>query len=284
MEKSDRANRRFQMVDVFASDSLTGNPLPVVIDAEGLDGDQMMRITRWMNQSETTFLLPPNRPEADYRVRIFTLDRELPFAGHPTLGSCLVWLDNGGRPKGEHIIQECGAGLVSIRRDGDSLAFAAPPLLRSGAVDDDKTMEVAKVLGVPRREIRAIEWIDNGPGWIGVLMESADSVLQLQVAGSHPGRIEIGVAGPYPQGGAVALEVRAFYTDQHGVLREDPVTGSLNASMAQWLIGSGHIDSPYIAQQGTRIGHRGRIMVRQEDGEIWIGGRVISVISGHCSV
>ena len=275
------------MVDVFSEQPLLGNPLPVVIDAEGLDSDDMMRITRWMNQSETTFLLPPTHAGADYRVRIFTLERELPFAGHPTLGTCHVWLNNGGRPRNAgRILQECGAGLIPIRpaRDvqGDLLSFAAPPLLRSGPVDDDEAREVARVLGISTDDMVAIEWADNGPGWIGVLLDSARAVLDLRPAGSHHRRIEIGVVGPYPDGHEFEYELRALYSDQTGSLREDPVTGSLNASVAQWLIGSGRAVPPYRAHQGTCVGRSGTIYIARDDEGIWVGGRVTALIRGNC--
>lgn len=272
------------MVDVFAEQPLYGNPLPVVVDSEGLSGEDMLRITRWMNQSETTFILPPSDPGADFRVRIFTLERELPFAGHPTLGTCYVWLEHGGQPRNpEVIMQECGAGLIAIRRQDKALAFAAPPLQRSGPVDDDKIEEVARVLRIPRTDIVDIQWADNGPGWIGVLLASAEAVLELDPVGSHEATIDIGVVGPYPQGHEFAFELRAFYTDQNNAMREDPVTGSLNASIAQWLIASDRAQTPYMAHQGTSLDRSGRIHVTQEDGEIWIGGRVISLIDGTCT-
>lgn len=285
MIRAASTTRRFQMVDVFTERPLFGNPLPVVVDCDGLSGEDMLRITRWMNQSETTFLLPPSNPGADYRVRIFTLERELPFAGHPTLGTCYVWLQHGGRPlKPGQIVQECGAGLIPIRRQGEQLAFAAPPLQRSGPVEAGKIAEVADVLRISRGDIVDIEWVDNGPGWIGVLLASAEAVLDLHPAGSHEARIDIGVVGPYPQGHEFAFELRAFYTDHNHSIREDPVTGSLNASVAQWLIASGRAQPPYTARQGTRLGRSGRISVSREDGEIWIGGRVVSLVEGTCSL
>jgi len=273
--------RRFEMVDVFASEPLRGNPLPVVVDADGLDGDDMMRITRWMNQSETTFLLPPTDAQADYRVRIFTLERELPFAGHPTLGTGHVWLGRGGKPRtAGRIVQQCGAGLVTLRPAHGGLSFAAPPLLRSGPVDEDKAREVATVLGIPVSAMRAIEWADNGPGWLVVLLDSAQAVLDLEPARHHPSRLEIGVAGPYPEGHEFAYELRALFSDAHGNLLEDPVTGSLNASIAQWLIASGRVRAPYVAHQGTRLGRSGRVRVEQDQGETWIGGRVTTIVEG----
>lgn len=283
MQQAHR-QRQFQMVDVFAEQALHGNPLPVVVDSDGLDGEDMLRITRWMNQSETTFLLPPSNPAADYQVRIFTLERELPFAGHPTLGSCFVWLQQGGQAKDPgRIVQQCEGGLIPIRRRGEQLAFAAPPLVRSGPVDDDKIDEVASVLRIARNDIVDIQWADNGPGWIGVLLASADAVLGLEPATSHEARIDIGVVGPYPQGQEFAFELRAFFTDHKHALREDPVTGSLNASIAQWLIQSQRARPPYTARQGTCLERSGRIHVSRQDGAVWIGGRVTSLIEGVCS-
>ena len=279
-----RPSRGFEILDVFANRPFTGNPLPVLVDAEGLATDDMLAITRWMNQAETTFLLPPTDPGADYRVRIFTLQRELPFAGHPTLGSCQAWLNQGGQPRNpDRIVQECGAGLIPIRRDGAELAFAAPPLLRSGAVDDDWAEVVAEVLQVPRTAFAAIEWVDNGPGWVGVQLDSAASVLALQPLRSHPKRVDIGVVGFYPEGHEYACEVRAFYSDHNGSIREDPVTGSLNASLAQWLIASGRVSSPYRAHQGTALGRDGVITISRNDGETWVGGRVLSLFRGRAS-
>ncbi|WP_019830921.1 PhzF family phenazine biosynthesis protein [Sphingomonas sp. PR090111-T3T-6A] len=273
----------FQMVDVFGASPFTGNPLAVVAGATDLDTETMQRITRWLNLSETTFLLPPTTPEADYRVRIFTLERELPFAGHPTLGSCHAWLADGGVPKrGGEIVQECGAGLIPIRQEGGMLAFAAPPLMRSGPVEEDKLDEVAGVLGIARDAIVEAQWIDNGPGWIGVLLDSADAVLALRPARSHPRRIDIGVVGPHAPGGDTAFELRAFFSDSHGGLVEDPVTGSLNASAAQWMLGSGRGTAPYVAAQGTALGRTGRVRVEQDGaGTIWIGGRTETLFRGE---
>lgn len=272
----------FHMVDVFGEGMFAGNPLAVVADAAAIDTDRMQRITRWFNLSETTFLLPPTQSEADYRVRIFTLERELPFAGHPTLGSCSAWLAAGGMPRNpEEIVQECGAGLIRIRRSGDLLSFAAPPLLRSGPVEDAKRTEVAQVLGIDEDAIVDAQWVDNGPGWIGIMLESAEAVLALRPARHHPQRIDIGVVGPHAGGQDAAFELRAFFSDQHGTLVEDPVTGSLNASVAQWLVASGRARPPYVAAQGTAIGRKGRVRVEQDSGgQIWIGGSARLLVAG----
>ena len=274
--------RRFQQLDVFASDAFTGNPLAVVVDGEGLSTEEMQRFTRWMNLSETAFLLPPTDPSADYLVRIFTLAHELPFAGHPTLGSCRAWLESGGQPKTPgRIVQECGAGLVPIAEADGSLAFAAPPLLRSGPVDDELVGTLARVLGIERTEIVATEWIDNGPGWVGVLLGSAEAVLALEPTFDGVDQLDVGVIGPYPDGAECEFEVRALFRDGQGGMQEDPVTGSLNASAAQWLLGSGRANAPYIASQGTRLGRRGRVHITQdEDGTIWVGGQAVPHISG----
>lgn len=276
----------FHMVDVFGESPFAGNPLAVVADAEGIDTDRMQRITRWFNLSETTFLLPPTHAEADYRVRIFTLERELPFAGHPTLGSCSAWLGAGGVPRNpQEIVQECGAGLVRIRHTGELLSFAAPPLLRSGPVDEAKRSEVAHVLGIEQDAIVEAQWVDNGPGWVGILLESADAVLGLRPARHHPRQIDIGVVGPHASGRDSAFELRAFFSDQHGTLVEDPVTGSLNASVAQWLVASGRARPPYVAAQGTALGRQGRIRVEQDSGgQIWIGGSARRIISGKMEI
>jgi PhzF family phenazine biosynthesis protein len=270
--------RRFSQVDVFGSGPCSGNPVAVVLDAEGLSTEQMQRFARWTNLSETTFVLPPSSPETDYRVRIFTPALELPFAGHPTLGTCHAWLEAGGeaRDSGE-VVQECGAGLVRIRREEDRLAFAAPPLTRSGPGSEEEVERVAAALGIERSELLAVEWVDNGPGWIGALLKSAERVLALEPTGVD---FDLGVVGFHPEDAEAAIELRAFFPI-NGVTAEDPVTGSLNASVAQWLLGSGRLRAPYVATQGSAIGRDGRIYVSQdEDGTIWVGGRAETVISG----
>jgi len=276
--------RKFEMIDVFGSGPVSGNPLAVVHDAEGLSTDEMQEITRWMNLSETTFLLPPTTPEADYRVRIFTLISELPFAGHPTLGTCHAWLGAGGVPDTEGmVIQECGAGLITLQQ-GDRLAFAAPPMTRDGDVDPDYRSEVLGVLGLEDIDIVDMNWVDNGPGWVGVLLPDADAVLALEPDISKftgEGQIDIGVVAPHPPESAVDFEVRAFFSNDKGQLAEDPVTGSLNASLAQWLMGSGRAPSSYVAAQGTAIGRAGRVYISEGDGDIWVGGATTTLVSGE---
>ncbi|MES3054173.1 PhzF family phenazine biosynthesis protein [Sphingomonas faeni] len=255
----------FTLVDVFGTAPFTGNPLAVVADAEGLSTDDMQRITRWLNLSETTFLLPPTETLADYRVRIFTLGRELPFAGHPTLGTCHAWLEAGGTPKRAGVIvQECGVGLVEVRHDDDRLAFAAPPLIRSGMPTEVEILEVADLLRIDRAAIVDAQWVDNGPGWIAVMLATAADVLAVEPAHHHSRRIDIGIVGPHPAGSDAAFEIRAIFSDAHGALIEDPVCGSLNASVGQWLFASGRAHDRYVAAQGSCIGRDGRIDVVQD--------------------
>lgn len=274
--------RPFSLVDVFGVAPFTGNPLAVVSDADGLEPETMQRITRWLNLSETTFLLPPTDPRADYRVRIFTLERELPFAGHPTLGSCHAWLTGGGAPRNDaRIVQECGAGLVVVRRDADGLAFAAPPLIRSGPVDPALVGEIAAALRIAVDDIVEASWADNGPGWIALLLRSAEAVLAVDPARHHARRWDLGIVGPHPAGGNAAFEVRAFFSDQHGMLIEDPVCGSLNASVAQWLLATGRATAPWTVTQGAGVGRNGRVSVSQDGGELWIGGTTRTLFTGQ---
>jgi PhzF family phenazine biosynthesis protein len=270
--------RAFQQVDVFTTEPYLGNPVAVVLDCAGIGDAQMQRFAAWTNLSETTFVLPPTAAGADYRVRIFTPSVELPFAGHPTLGTCHAWLSSGGASAGDVIVQQCGAGLVPVRRTGDGLAFAAPPLVRSGPVDEPVVRHIAALLGTDRSGIVAAEWVDNGPGWAGVLLPSADDVLALRPG---PVDMDIGVAGPCPPGSPHAFEVRAF-TPKLGATAEDPVTGSLNASLAQWLTRTGRAAVPYTVSQGTAVGRRGRVHVSADpDGTIWVGGGTVTCVTGQ---
>jgi len=273
----------FRLVDVFGSGPFTGNPVAVIADAGNLSTDEMQAITRWLNLSETTFLLPPADPSADYRVRIFTLAHELPFAGHPTLGSAHAWAEAGGRPKREGVIvQECGAGLVTIRDGDERLAFAAPPLLRGGMPAEAEIARAAEVLRIDRGAIVDAAWADNGPGWIAVMLESADAVLAVEPNRQQSERIDIGVLEPHEAGGDTDFEVRAFFSDAHGILIEDPVTGSLNASLGQWLFASGRVGGAYVAAQGTRLGRKGRVHVERDgDGQIWVAGATRTLFSGR---
>ena len=292
-------DRPFKQVDVFTATPYLGNPLAVVLDGSGLSTEQMQHFTNWTNLSETTFLLPPTpegaRAGADYRVRIFCPGRELPFAGHPTLGSCHAWLEAGGQPEAEHVVQECAAGLIKLRRDGDRLAFAAPPLLKSGPLAEADVALIARGLGVPLNDILHHAWCDNGPNWRGVMLKSAEQVLALKPDAAILAGLDIGVVGPRGKVGVVgatdqegiAFEVRAFFPGNNG-MAEDPVTGSLNAGLAQWLIGAGLAPTQYVAAQGTAMGRAGRVYVLQDPStgagqaaDIWIGGSSVTCINGQ---
>jgi len=274
----------FQQVDVFSATPFRGNPLAVVVGAEGLTDQQMAAVANWTNLSETTFLLHPTAPEADYRVRIFTPERELPFAGHPTLGSCHVWLAAGNAPTGNHIIQECGAGLVRIRRDGKRLAFAAPPLQRAGEVASDMLAGIARALRIDAARIKASQWVDNGPGWVTVMLATRDEVLSIeQDFAAWPGQA-LGVVAPWDSnqdGNEAQFEIRAFVGTRPV---EDPVTGSLNAGLAQWLIGAGLAPDAYVVSQGTALGRAGRVHVSRIGSDIWIGGETTICIEGRLHV
>jgi PhzF family phenazine biosynthesis protein len=270
--------RAFAQVDVFGDGPLLGNPVAVVLDGSGLDDDAMRLLARWTNLSETTFVLAPESPDADYRVRIFTPESELPFAGHPTLGTCHAWLERGGRPaRDDVIVQECGAGLISIRRIEPGLALAAPPLVRSGPVEPELVARIAAMLGIDDGEILDSQWVDNGPGWVAVLVADAQTVLDVAPG---PVDIKIGVVGPRPDDDDASFEVRAFFPVD-GATREDPVTGSLNASLAGWMLSSGRATAPYTAAQGTALGRRGRVRVSVDDGgAIWVAGATRTAIAG----
>jgi PhzF family phenazine biosynthesis protein len=287
--------RRFLQVDVFSSTPYRGNPVAVVLDGEGLSDRQMQVFARWTNLSETTFVLPATTAAADYRVRIFTGTRELPFAGHPTIGTCHAWLQAGGGSSaagasgdpgaGAHgaaqVVQECGAGLVRVRRERGGLAFAAPALVRAGPVEEVLQRRIAGVLGIDREAILDAEWTDNGPGWVAVLLADARAVLAL--APGSVGELKIGVVGPYPPGGEVAVEVRAFVGGPGGTV-EDPVTGSLNAALAPWLARTGRVRLPYTAGQGTALGRTGRVGLALDscgDGTLWVGGSSVTCVDGH---
>ncbi len=268
-------------MDVFTDTPYLGNPVAVVLGADGLSAEQMQLVARWTNLSETAFVLAPRAGGADYRVRIFTPARELPFAGHPTLGTCHAWLETGGRPADpDAVVQECEAGLITVRRGsgGDAgLAFAAPPLVRGGPVEEAVAERVARALSIARSDITDIAWADNGPGWIAVLLASAEAVLAVQRPVAVD--LDIGLAGPYPAGSPEAIEVRAFSPKITSI--EDPVTGSLNASIGQWLLASGRVTAPYVASQGTAMGRRGRVHVsRDADGQVWVGGGTVTCVSG----
>jgi PhzF family phenazine biosynthesis protein len=272
--------RRFHQLDVFTAIPLLGNPLAVVHAADGLPEATMAAFARWTHLSETTFLLPPIDPAADYRVRIFTPGGELPFAGHPTLGSCHAWLAAGGVPRDAGlVVQECGVGLVRIRgHHGGRLAFAAPPLRRSGPLDEPLVQRIAAALAVARRDILHHHWVDNGPGWCAVMLRTAAQVLACRPDGALLGELKLGPVGKHPAGHEAMFEVRAFVPSL--CVPEDPVTGSLNAGLAQWLIGAGLAPPAYVAAQGAALGRAGRIFVEQAGDTIWIGGDVAGCIEG----
>jgi PhzF family phenazine biosynthesis protein len=274
--------RALSQVDVFTTVPYRGNPVAVVLDGAGLSTGEMQRFAHWMNLSETTFVLPPSDPGADYQVRIFTPVAELPFAGHPTLGTCHAWLEAGGTPRrAEAVVQQCGAGLVTLRQTGDGLAFAAPPVLRDGPVAEELLDRIAAVLGIGRAGIVDASWADNGPGWVAVLLASAEAVLAVKPV---PSDLDLGLVGPYPPGSPEAFEVRAFFP-KDGVTTEDPVTGSLNASLAPWLLGTGRARAPYVVSQGTALGREGRVHVSQDaDGTIWVAGGTVTCIRGQAEL
>jgi PhzF family phenazine biosynthesis protein len=275
-------SRPFRQVDVFATSRYRGNPVAVVLDGALISDRAMQRFANWMNLSETTFVLPPSEPDADYQVRIFTPSVELPFAGHPTLGTCHAWIEAGGRPKdSETIVQQCGAGLVSIRRTDHGLAFAAPPLVKSGPVDPGELEAVARDLNLDLGQIVDAEWTDNGPGWVSVLLDRAAELLEVQPRSTHR---YIGLVAPQPAGEDTAFEVRAFFP-KDGAMAEDPITGSLNAGLAMWLTRTGRAAPPYIAAQGTALGRQGRIYVTQDaDGSFWVGGGTVTCIVGNVTL
>ena len=285
--------RAFRQVDVFTDRPYAGNPLAVVLDGEGLSSARMQAFADWTNLSETTFLLPPESPDADYRVRIFSPGRELAFAGHPTLGTCHAWLAAGGQPRGEVIVQQCEAGLIPIRRAAGRLWFAAPPRVRSSPLESEEVDRIARGLQLSVDDIVAHAWCDNGPRWRAVMLRSADQVLALTPDPACLAGLDLGVIGARGKVGVVApagagidydFEVRAFFT-AGGALREDPVTGSLNAALAQWLIGEARAPARYVARQGTALGRDGRVHIEQEDaGTVWVGGHCTDCISGEVMV
>jgi PhzF family phenazine biosynthesis protein len=272
--------RRFHEVDVFTAAPLLGNALAVVHDATGLSDAQMAAVARWTNFSETTFLLPPSDSGADYRVRIFTPGGELPFAGHPTLGSCWAWLAAGGVPKQAGVVvQQCGVGLVRVRRDAAGrLAFAAPPLVRSGPVDEALLAQIASALAIRRDDIVEHQWVDNGPGWCAVMLRSAAQVLAVKPDWAALGQTKLGLVGRHEAGRDAMFEVRAFAPGLG--IDEDPVTGSLNAGLALWLIGAGLAPQAYVAAQGAALGRAGRVQVQREGLTTWIGGDVVALVEG----
>ena len=271
--------RRLRQVDVFGAEPYGGNPVAVVLDSDGLDAATMQRFASWTNLSETTFVLPPDDERADYRVRIFTPVLELPFAGHPTLGTCHAWLEAGGAPAVDGtVVQECGAGLVEVARGSGRLAFAAPPVVRSGPVDPSLVGRIVSQLRIDGDDVVDAQWVDNGPGWVALLLPSADAVLAARPAVVE---LDVGLVGAYPEGSEPAFELRAFFP-KDGSTVEDPVTGSLNASVAEWLLRSGRASAPYVTSQGTALGRSGRVHIStDDDGRIWVGGATATCLEGE---
>ena len=279
------SSHTFAQVDVFSNTPFLGNPVAVVVDADGLTDDEMARLARWTNLSETTFVLSPTNPAADYRLRIFTPGGELPFAGHPTLGSAHAWIEKGGTPKSTGvIIQECGVGLVTLRHDvnaegGNQLSFQAPATVRSGEIDSDLLDEIVDALGIERADVVANQVVDNGPGWVCVQLASAEKVLSVNPRFKDGCTWMLGLVGAWPPGSATSFELRAFAPNV-GVY-EDPVTGSLNASVAQWLYRTGAVSGTYLASQGRRVGRSGVISLSLDEyGEVWVGGNTTTLIAG----
>ncbi|WP_432572954.1 PhzF family phenazine biosynthesis protein [Kineococcus sp. SYSU DK005] len=286
--------RPFAQVDVFSAVPYRGNPVAVVLDAQGLETEAMQRFAAWTNLSETTFVLPPRDPGADYRLRIFTPGGELPFAGHPTLGSAHAWLGAGGTPRtAGTVVQECGAGLVPVRVDtadadgaegaegaeGVALSFRAPDLVRSGPLEEELVQRLAGAAGLRREDVLDHQWVDNGPGWAALRLASAQAVLDAEVDARALGGVPLGLVGAHPRGAPQQVEVRAFVPDL-GV-PEDPVTGSLNAGLAQWLTGTGVLPPDYTAAQGARVGRAGVVRVRTLEGRVWVGGRSTTCVGGE---
>ena len=272
----------FTQVDVFTDAPLRGNPLAVVHGADAWTDAQMQTFARWTNLSETSFLSQPTTPDADYRVRIFTPGGELPFAGHPTLGSCHAWLEQGGVPRRDgRVVQECGVGLVQIRRDGARAAFAAPPSRRED-VDPVLLAKVLAALGVTPGQVRAAQWLDNGPKWLGLLLDDAASVLRVEPDhAALKSLVKVGLVGAHSSGDT-QYELRAFAASIG--IAEDPVTGSLNASVAQWLIGAGVAPARYIASQGTRLDRAGRVYIDSDGDTLWVGGHSVTCIRGELTL
>lgn len=273
----------FREVDVFRTTGLDGNPLAVVHDSDQLSDAQMQTIANWTNFSETTFLLQPTETRADYGVRIFTPFEELPFAGHPTIGSAHAWLEAGGTPKQTgSVVQECGIGLVTLKHDGQRLAFESPPLLRSGPAEETERARTLAILGLGDDEVLNVEWIDNGPRWIGVELASTSRLATLSPRPVDSDEVDIAVFGVGSELEGVDVEIRCFFSTD---VREDPVTGSANASVARYLFEHKKVSFPYVAAQGTYMGRNGRAYVSAEsDGSLWVGGDAATVVTGRIEV
>ena len=271
--------RWFKQVDVFGSSPYLGNPVAVVLEGQDISEQAMAQFARWTNLSETTFLMPPTIAGADYRVRIFTPNGEIPFAGHPTLGSCHAWLEAGNRPRTPGtVLQECEIGIVTLHANAGLAAFEAPPLRRSGQLDDATLAQAVTALGLRVDQVQDHAWVDNGPGWLGLLLRDAETVLDLKPDNAALGSLRVGVIGPYEDTSEADFEVRAFVPALG--IAEDPVTGSLNAGLAIWLIGAGLAPDRYVVSQGAAVGRKGRVRIFQRDGGIWVGGESVTCIDG----
>jgi PhzF family phenazine biosynthesis protein len=280
MPSSLPRTRPFAQVDVSSATPYLGNPVAVVLDGQDLSVEQMERLARWTNLSETTFVLPAATSEADYRLRIFTPGGELPFAGHPTLGSAHAWLENGGIPAAAgRLVQECQAGLVTLQHQDNALSFAAPPTIRTGPLDDVFLAETTAAFGIDPERVLAHQWVDNGPGWAVVQLPTAADVLALEPDLTRIPNAMVGAIGAYPADSEHAFEMRTFAP---GVgVAEDPVCGSMNASVAQWLFATGAVSASYRVSQGSRVGRAGSILLSTDnDGKVWVGGTTTTCISG----
>lgn len=276
-------SRPYAQVDVFAGEPYRGNPVAVLLDAEGIDDETMRHIARWTNLSETTFVLPPTTEQADYRLRILTPNGELPFAGHPTLGSARAWLEQGGTPRAAgRIVQECEAGLVEVRHVGDLLSFVAPPLRRTGPLEEAYLERLLAAYRIDREQVVDHQWVDNGPGWAVIRLASAAEVLALEPDFSTFPDAMVGAVGAYPAGSAYAFELRSFAPGMN--VFEDPVCGSMNASVAQWLIGTGQAPQSYTVSQGSKLGRAGEILITAEGDTVWVGGATTVCFRGTATV
>lgn len=269
----------FREVDVFCNIAFDGNPLAVIHGADGIAEDEMQTIANWTNFSETTFLLEPIDDNADYRVRIFTPYEELPFAGHPTIGSAHAWLEEGGTPKAEGlVVQQCGIGLVTLRNDGKRLAFEAPPLIKSGPADDATRARTLAILGVTEVDVTAVEWIDNGPRWVAAELRDPALLGTLTPSPIDDDEVDITAYALASNIKDVDIEVRCFFGTE---IREDPVTGSANAGLAVYFRDEDKIQFPYVAAQGNYMGRDGRVYVSADDNRsLWVAGDAKTVVTG----
>lgn len=275
-------SRRFIQCDVFSPIPTQGNALAVVVDSQGVSEEQMRLFAAWTNLAETTFLLPPEDAAADYRVRIFTPSREMPFAGHPTLGSCASWLHCGGEPRDPRTVrQECGVGIVEIDiTQKDGFAFKAPPTSIE-AMDSGHFDAIIETLEIPRNTVRQTAQLDNGPVWQLLELESAGAVLAVDSSRVRwPAFKAIGLIGAHPAGAECDYEVRMLAPSSG--MSEDPITGSLNSAIAHWMQADGRLSGPITVAQGTAIGRHGRVSIRpSSDGDgIQIGGQTHILIDG----